>query len=118
MMNNYQVSLSILAQNTIIVVLFDTIKNLADSGNTCQIRYLYLGNLIPKVMTRYKESYNRVYIIVLLWIGDFESIVVSTLGWELVHTWCCVFYLGPLPGKRKLPCYNFCVIISVISRIS
>ena len=37
------------------------------------------------------------YIVVLLWIQDVESIVFTTLGWELVHTLCCVPYLGPLP---------------------
>ena len=45
--------------------------------------------------------------VVLLWIQDVESITVTTFGWELVHTLCCVPHLVPLPGKRKLPCYNF-----------
>jgi hypothetical protein len=58
-------------------------------------------------MTHNKESYNGVYIVVLLWIRDAESIVVTTLGWELVHTLCCVPHLGPLSGRRKFPCYNF-----------
>jgi hypothetical protein len=48
-----------------------------------------------------------VYIVVLLWIRNAEFIVVTILGWELVHTLCSVPYPGPLPGKRKLPCYNF-----------
>jgi hypothetical protein len=48
-----------------------------------------------------------VYIVVLLWIRDAESIVVTTLGWELVHTLCSVPYPGPLPGRRKFLCYNF-----------
>jgi hypothetical protein len=58
-------------------------------------------------MTRNKESYNRVYIVVLLWIQDVESIVVTNLGWELVHTLCCVPYLGPLPKRREFLCYIF-----------
>jgi hypothetical protein len=48
-----------------------------------------------------------VYIVILLCIRDVESIVVTTLGWELVYTLCCVPYSGPLPGMRKFPCYNF-----------
>jgi hypothetical protein len=58
-------------------------------------------------MTRNKESYNGMYIVVLLWIRDAESIVVTTLGWELVYILCCIPYPGPLPGRRKFPCYNF-----------
>jgi hypothetical protein len=33
----------------------DMVDNLADSENTCQICYLYVGNPIPEVMTRNKE---------------------------------------------------------------
>jgi hypothetical protein len=48
-----------------------------------------------------------VYIVVLLWIRDAESIIVTTLGWGLVYTLRCVPYPGPLPGRRKFTCYNF-----------
>jgi hypothetical protein len=58
-----------------------------------------------------------VYIVVLLWIRDAESIVVTTLGGgELVYTLCCVPYPGPLPGRRKFPCYNFCDIPDFLIR--
>jgi hypothetical protein len=48
-----------------------------------------------------------VYIVALLWIRDAESIVVTTLGCELVYILCCVPHPGPLPGRRKFPCYNY-----------
>ena len=35
------------------------------------------------------------YIFVLLWIQDVESTVITTIGWEFVHTLCCIPYLGP-----------------------
>ena len=65
-------------------------------------------------MTRNKESYNGVYIVVLLWVRDVESIVVTTLGWELVYILCVVF---PTPVHYR-EIGNFRAIISVISRIS
>jgi hypothetical protein len=73
------------------------VENLADSGNTGQIRYLYRGNFILEC------------IVVLLWIQEAEFTVITTLGWELVHTLCCV------PYRESGNCR---AIISVITRIS
>ena len=66
-------------------------------------------------MTRNNKSYNRVYLVIILWIQDVESIVVTTLGWELIHTWCCVLYLGPLLGRQNFLYYpEFLNLICVI----
>ena len=46
--------------------------------------------------------------------SDVESIVVTTLGWELVYILCVV---SPTPVHYR-ESGNFCAIISVISWIS